>query len=49
MSFDENIDELTIAAALHEKLYNKPLRLTQLPNGIEVPASAEYVFGARSH
>ena len=44
MSFDDNIDELTIAASLHEKLYNKPLRLTKLPNGIEVPASAEYVF-----
>ena len=44
MSFDENIDELTIAAALHEKLYQKPLRLTKMPNGIEVPASAEYVF-----
>ena len=44
MSFDENIDELTIAAALHEKLYNKPLRLTKMPNGIDVPASAEYVF-----
>ena len=44
MSFSENIDELTIAAALHEKLYNKPLRLTTTPNGVEVPASAEYVF-----
>ena len=44
MSFDENIDELTIAAALHEKLYQKPLRLTKMPNGVEVPASAEYVF-----
>ena len=38
MSFDENIDELTIAAALHEKLYNKPLKLTTMPNGVEVPA-----------
>ena len=44
MSFSENIDELTIAAALHEKLYDKPLRLTTTPNGVEVPASAEYVF-----
>ena len=44
MSFSDNIDELTIAAALHEKLYDKPLRLTTTPNGVEVPASAEYVF-----
>ena len=44
MSFDDNIDELSIAAALHEKLYDKPLRLTEMPNGVEVPASAEYVF-----
>jgi UbiD family decarboxylase len=44
MSFDENIDELTIAAALHEKLYNKPLKLTTMPNGVEVPAESEYVF-----
>ena len=44
MSFDDNIDELSIAAALHEKLYNQPLRLTKLANGVEVPASAEYVF-----
>jgi len=44
MSFDENIDELTIAAALHEKLYNKPLKLTTMPNGVEVPSDSEYVF-----
>jgi UbiD family decarboxylase len=44
MSFDDNIDELSIAAALHEKLYDQPLRLTKLVNGVEVPASAEYVF-----
>jgi UbiD family decarboxylase len=44
MSFDENIDELTIAAALHEKLYNKPLKLTKMPNGVVVPAESEYVF-----
>lgn len=44
MSFSENIDELTIAAALHQKLYDKQLRLTTTPNGVEVPASAEYVF-----
>ena len=44
MSFDDNIDELSIASALHEKLYNQPLRLTKLANGVEVPASEEYVF-----
>ena len=44
MSFDENIDELTIAAALHEKLYDQPLQLTTMPNGVQVPAESEYVF-----
>ena len=47
MSFDDNIDELTIAAALHEKLYGKPLRLTRMPNGVVVPADAEYVLWGR--
>ena len=47
MSFKENIDELTIAAALHEKLYSKPLELTTMPNGVEVPADAEYVLWGR--
>ena len=41
MSFDTNIDELTIASALHEKVYGKPLELITLPNGLQVPASAE--------
>ena len=31
MSFNENIDELTIAAALHEKLYGTKLPLVELP------------------
>ena len=44
MSFDENIDELTIAAALHEKLYDSPLKVTIMPNGVQVPAESEYVF-----
>ena len=44
MSFDEPIDELTIAAALHEKLYGNSLQLVKLPNGIEVPADAEYAM-----
>ena len=47
MSFNENIDELTIAAALHEKLYGKPLKLVELPNGVHVPANAEYVWWGR--
>ena len=47
MSFDDNIDELTIAAALHEKLYSSPLQLVELPNGVHVPADAEYVWWGR--
>ena len=47
MSFSEFRDELQYAAALHEKLYNKRLELTKLPNGITVPADAEYVFWGR--
>lgn len=47
MSFNENIDELTIAAALHEKLYGSPLQLVELPNGVHVPADAEYVWWGR--
>jgi len=47
MSFHENIDELTIAAALHERLYSSPLTVTETPNGIHVPSDAEYVFWGR--
>ena len=47
MSFNENIDELTIAATLHEKLYDKPLKLVALPNGIHAPSDAEYVMWGR--
>ena len=47
MSFDTNIDELTIASALHEKVYGKPLELVTLPNGLQVPASAEYAMWGR--
>ena len=47
MSFDENIDELTIAAALHERLYESPLELVKLPNGVQVPADSEYVWWGR--
>ena len=47
MSFNENIDELTIAAALHEKLYGTSLNLVEVPNGVHVPADAEYVWWGR--
>ena len=47
MSFNENIDELTIAAALHEKLYGTPLNLVEMPNSVHVPADAEYVWWGR--
>ena len=47
MSFNDNIDELTIAAALHEKLYGTPLNLVEVPNGVHVPADAEYVWWGR--
>jgi len=46
MSFDEKIDELTIAASLHETLYSKPLELVELDNGILVPADSEYAMSA---
>ena len=32
---------------MHEKLYNKPLKLVELPNGIHAPADAEYVMWGR--
>ena len=47
MSFEQNLDELTVAAALHERLYGKPLELVELSNGIQVPADAEYAMEAR--
>jgi len=47
MSFDSNIDELTIAASLHEKVHGRPLELVTLPNGIQVPAFAEYAMWGR--
>jgi len=46
MSFDEPIDELTVAAALHERFYGRPLELVKLSNGIEVPADSEYAMAA---
>ena len=47
MSFNEDLDELTVAAALHSRLHGKPLRMVQLPNGIAVPADSEYAMEAR--
>ena len=47
MSFNENLDELTVAAALHERLHGQPLRLVRLGNGVSVPADAEYAMEAR--
>ena len=47
MSFNTNLDELTVASALHEKVYGKPLELVELPNGVQVPADAEYAMWGR--
>ena len=47
MSFTVNLDELTVAAALHKKLHGKPLKLVELANGIQVPANAEYAMQAK--
>ena len=47
MSFDSNIDELTIASSLHKKIHGSPLDLVELPNGIQVPAFAEYAMWGR--
>ena len=47
MSFDDNLDELLIASTLHEKVYNLPLELVTLPNGIQVPADCEYAMWGR--
>ena len=47
MSFNEDLDELTVAAALHERLHGQPLRVVRLGNGVSVPADAEYAMEAR--
>ena len=46
MSFDEHIDELTVASTLHERFYGEPLPMITLDNGIPVPANAEYAMAA---
>ena len=48
MSFTHDLDELTVAAALHQRLHGKPLQLVTLPNGIQVPADSEFAMEARS-
>ena len=47
MSFDEPLDELRVAAALHERLYGSQLEVIELENGIVVPAISEYAMEAR--
>ncbi len=47
MSFDEPLDELKVAAALHERLYGVKLEMVELANGVIVPANAEYAMEAR--
>jgi UbiD family decarboxylase len=47
MSFDEPLDELLVAAALHERLYGTQLEMVELANGVVVPANAEYAMEAR--
>ena len=47
MSFDEPLDELRVAAALHERLYGTQLEMVELANGVVVPANAEYAMEAR--
>jgi UbiD family decarboxylase len=47
MSFNEPLDELSVAASLHQKLHGRPLTLVKLDNGISVPSNAEYAMEAR--
>ncbi|MED6312439.1 MAG: UbiD family decarboxylase [Candidatus Thermoplasmatota archaeon] len=47
MSFTHNLDELNVAAALHQRLHGKPLELVTLSNGIQVPADSEFAMEAR--
>ena len=46
MSFEQHIDELTVASSLHERFYGAPLPVVELSNGIPVPANAEYAMTA---
>ncbi len=47
MSFDEPLDELRVASALHERLYGAALEVFELPNGVIAPTKSEYVMEAR--
>ena len=47
MSFDEPLDELRVAASLHEKLYGTQLEVVELSNGVIAPAESEYLMEAR--
>ncbi len=46
MSFNEPIDELTVASSLYQKFYGKPMEVISLENGVTVPADAEYAMCA---
>ncbi len=46
MSFNEPIDELTVASSLYQKFYGEPMQVTTLENGVTVPADAEYAMCA---
>ncbi|MBE45232.1 MAG: hypothetical protein CMB02_01040 [Euryarchaeota archaeon] len=47
MSFDKPLDELKVAAALHQRIYETDLKIVELSNGVFVPAEAEYAMEAR--
>ena len=47
MSFSDYVDELTVASSLHMRLHGSPLKVVILPNGVMVPADAEYAMEAR--
>jgi len=47
MSFNHDLDELTVASALHRRLNGEPLPVVILDNGIMAPADAEYIMQAR--
>ncbi|MBO57564.1 MAG: hypothetical protein CMA77_01000 [Euryarchaeota archaeon] len=46
MSFNDEIDELTVASSLYNKFYGKSLELVELDNGVHVPSDAEYAMTA---
>ena len=46
MSFDHPVDELSIAAYLHDEVYGRPLEVVTLENGVIVPADSEYAMAA---